>query len=561
MTPLADPISCPGLIDLLAIIAIRTWRDVPLASILAAGNVAMLLSALVLLARTIHTITSSFIITLAITLLAAASTLFAFALTPSPAAAFAMAIAAWMVILRSRGDVASITRARVALGFLALLAATVVPFVIPAAMLAVALGWRFGRVHAVLAPAVVLAPALIVQIALPEAPSTVPLTYLHSCVVPLGGLSALWEAGRSLGSVLAANPLVTALAMLGLASLKRLPRDIARSLLPLALIGFWGVMISPQQPAWTVTPFVIAFLILTANGLAEVWAAVGQTVGGRVGAAALSALLVVLEMTSTNAHRDANPTRDGHDRLSLTMMGALVGALPRGAALVQEDAITDLLTRALPSRVRAADRFHRVPQQTAAIAEALSTTRVFALPRAQRVLQFAGLEMIEAVPAVPGLAEVRQAHACASLGGEPAALDPILGKRQFGLVADDRRSRDHVVIVLSADVPLPAGPVGWPADRAADIQGRMFDLTLQGDRRDFADEIERFRLSSWSRPNTRYATRIEIWREPGAPLVLPIALGDMADASVARVLGSSPRQSLMLCPAFPYEVHPMVRRP
>jgi hypothetical protein len=357
VTPLADPISCPGLIDLLAIIAIRTWRDVPLGSMLAAGNAVLLVLALLLLARAVHRITSSLIITAAITLAAGTSAVFIVRLTPSPAAAFVTTIAAWMDILRARREGRAIARARVALGSLALMAATVVPFMIPAAILAVGLGLKFGKVHAALAPIAVLAPSFIVQLALPHGPSTTALSSLQSCVIPYGGMPALIEAGRSFGSVLAANPVVTALAMLGLVSLKRLPRDITRSLLPLALVAFWGGIVAPGQSPWTITPFAIAFWILSATGLAEVWGAVSRTAGGRAGAVALSALIVLLQVVSTNAHRDVNLVNDGHDRLSLTMMGTVVGALPRGAALVKEDAITDLLTRALPSRVRAPDRF------------------------------------------------------------------------------------------------------------------------------------------------------------------------------------------------------------
>jgi hypothetical protein len=198
-----------------------------------------------------------------------------------------------------------------------------------------------------------------------------------------------------------------------------------------------------------------------------------------------------------------------------------------------------------------------VAQQTAAITEALGSTRVFALPRSQRLLQFAGFQMIDASPAVPGLAEVRQAHACINLGGGPASLEPIIGGRQFGLVAGDNRSRDHVVIVFAGDVPVPAAPMNWPPGADPNIQGRMFDLTVAGDLTDFTDEIKRFQLSSWSRPDTRYATRIEIWRTPGSPLVLPIGLGDLAKSGTARVLGSSPGEHLQFCPAFPYEVRPL----
>jgi hypothetical protein len=181
------------------------------------------------------------------------------------------------------------------------------------------------------------------------------------------------------------------------------------------------------------------------------------------------------------------------------------------------------------------------------------------LPRSQRALQYAGFEMMDA--GVPGLAEIRQSHACTTdLGNTPADLAPIIGQRQFGFVADDERSRDHVVIVLAGDVPMSAAPVNWPTDLMHNIQGRMFDLTVAADHQDFADEIRKYELSSWSVPDTRYATRIETWRTAGAPLVLPIALGAPASSGTARRLGTAPDQRLRLCPALPYDVRPLVRR-
>ena len=89
----------------------------------------------------------------------------------------------------------------------------------------------------------------------------------------------------------------------------------------------------------------------------------------------------------------------------------------------------------------------------------------------------------------------------------------------------------------------------------------MFDLTVTTDQRDFADELRWYELSSWSVPNARYVTRIEAWRTPGAPLVLPIALGGTVDIGTARMTGTSPDQHLRLCPSFPFEVHPLVRQP
>jgi hypothetical protein len=179
------------------------------------------------------------------------------------------------------------------------------------------------------------------------------------------------------------------------------------------------------------------------------------------------------------------------------------------------------------------------------------------------VLQHLGFEMADATSAgVPGLAVIREAHACtAVLGTTALPLTAMTGRQVFSLVAGDERSRDPVVIVLAGDGPLPVTPLGWPPMALRGIHGRMFDLTMPANRRDLDEELRLYQLASWSVPNTRYVTRIEAWRTPGAPLVLPIALGGTIGAGIARMTGTSPDQHLRLCPSFPHEVHPLVRRP
>src|SRR5262245_40683871 len=99
--PLADPIACPGLFDLLTIIVSRTWRNLPVGSLIAINNTTLVVLALLLLARAIHTITRSAVLTIAVTLAAGATAEFARVLAPSPAAAFAVIIAAWTALVRT----------------------------------------------------------------------------------------------------------------------------------------------------------------------------------------------------------------------------------------------------------------------------------------------------------------------------------------------------------------------------------------------------------------------------------------------------------------------------
>ena len=188
---------------------------------------------------------------------------------------------------------------------------------------------------------------------------------------------------------------------------------------------------------------------------------------------------------------------------------------------------------------------------------------MFALPRSQRALQHLGFEMAGAeIAGVTGLAEIRRAHACtAELGTTPVLLSTMTGRHGFALVAGDEGSREPVVVILAGEVPIPVSPLGWPPNAMRGILGRMFDLTASADQRDLTEELRSYELSSWSVPNTRYVSRVEVWRTPGAPLVLPVALGSPVSAGTARMTGASPDQHLRLCPSIPYEVKPLVRRP
>ena len=544
--PLADPVACPGLFDLLTIIVSRTWRNLPLGPLIVAGNTTLVVIALLLLARAIHTITKSAALTIAITLAAGVTAEFARVLAPSPAAAFAVTIAAWSAIVRTRQSFQS-------LGLLALLGATVPALILPVIAATAWLTRSRGIGRAVLAALLVLVPCLLVQLALSTAPSS-----LLACVVPLGGVLALKGAAELSVKLLTANPVASALAVLGLFAFKHVPREMSRTLLPLIVAAFWAAASLPSETAPVASAFLIVFWVLAGAGLREVWSYAAVNTSGKVGTLALSTALVVLQVLGANARREVTTFNDGHDRLTLTGMSAIIGALPRGAALVEEDAVTSLLTHALPSRQRSSDRFHTVAAGAGAARIALQASPVFALPQGQRVLQHLGFELAPAMAAIPGVAEVKQSVACtADLGSTPAPLAVLQGRLGFALVADDEGSRDQVVIVLNGDVPQSAGPSGWPPESLRGFQGRMFDLTNAVDQHDLTEELRSYQLTSYSLSGIRYVTRIEAWRTPGSPLVLPIALGSPVINGVVRRTTSSPNQHLRLCPSIPFAVQPL----
>jgi hypothetical protein len=536
-TSLADPISCPGLFEFLAVIASRTWRDVPLGSMLTAGNAVVTFAALLLLARAVHRVASSSGIAVAVTLAAALSFVFAPALAPSAGAAFLVATAAWGVVLRTTesGQPGDFPVGAVAV--LALAAAIVTPLMVPAGLVA---GWltRKRSRHAVLAVAIVFSSCLAVQAAVPHGPSLSGSSF-SACILPDAPALSLIAASRAMFASISANPLVAALAALGIISIGRLTNQVVMSVIVLTVASLWATMVVPEQPVGAMAAFALALWLMAGRGLAEV-----QTGGSKVGAFVLAAVLVALQASSASARREAITPADGHHQLTLSMVGTVVGSVPRGAAIVTEDATIDLLTRALPSRLRSADRFRFVPADPETIAETLRTSRVFALPRSQRLLQQMAVELVDASSlGAAGLAEVRQVHECSAvLGGSPTSLPSIAGVRQLALVAGNEHS---------------CTPIGWPPAAMRGLHGRIFDRSQAADERDFTEELRTYELLPWSAPPTRYVTRIELWRTPEAPLVLPLSLGGPAGAGTARRLGSNPDQDLRLCPSFPYEIRPM----
>jgi len=141
------------------------------------------------------------------------------------------------------------------------------------------------------------------------------------------------------------------------------------------------------------------------------------------------------------------------------------------------------------------------------------------------------------------------------------SLPFVSSVQTIALSAETERSYDQIVLMLGADAPLSVTPVGWPQESMRGIHGHMFDLAVTSDQKDFARELGSYGLSSWPGPGTRYAARIEAWRTPGSPLVLPLALGTTPATAVTRSFGTPEGRRLRICPSFPFDVRPFARRP
>jgi hypothetical protein len=53
-----------------------------------------------------------------------------------------------------------------------------------------------------------------------------------------------------------------------------------------------------------------------------------------------------------------------------------------------------------------------------------------------------------------------------------------------------------------------------------------------------------------------HVLNLEMWRRPGAPLMLTMSLGATPEYAIARH-APGPAQQLLLCPAFPFERRPI----
>lgn len=362
-------------------------------------------------------------------------------------------------------------------------------------------------------------------------------------------LAAVWAVSGCVGpgaielSAIGASPLPAALALLGAWTIVTQPTTQWRWVFGIvATLGLTGATAA----------IAFAFWILCALGLQD---AMRQLSGGwvqRSGGVLLVCAVAVFSLLASGWGRVVHPAVPAAWSWSRNVFLETISPLPDGAALVREDAVTALLERALPSRVRERRALGVVDAVDDEVTAQLARTRVFAFPKAGHELEQMGFRVVPH-GTNPDLAEVLTGSPCsATLTPEWRAHPTVAVAGAFALVANDAESRGPVYVFIRSMDPLAVNADNWPSGAERGFHARTFGITsantpdarLELDLPAYGAEGERSLLEG------PWVARIEMWRVPGAPLVLPVTMGAVPTHIVARLAGSDATQKIRLCPVF-----------
>jgi hypothetical protein len=187
-----------------------------------------------------------------------------------------------------------------------------------------------------------------------------------------------------------------------------------------------------------------------------------------------------------------------------------------------------------------------------------SAARVFALPDGQADLQWLGLQLSEArLPGVSGIATVDAGWRCDAVTTHWADAPSIAAARSpvVTIASPSLRAGHGIVVYAAVTGPRHPSLVG-DQPRRAGFQEDVYDASNDSDRRtleaiDREDHVPP-RFAESFRP---FVARLDLWRAPGLPAVLPIRFSDVPTTVVAR--SASATDADWICPAFPYDVHPV----
>jgi hypothetical protein len=579
---LASPPSCPGLLERLAIAGARIGHAAPLGFWLVRSNRIILVVALAIFACLGFAATGAWAIAAATSLAFAAQP--AFAITMSAFDPLAVGVAGLTLLaLLAREPEGESRQGSIGGAWLCLLlTAAIVPrTALPMAVIA---GWQAAvassdsatRLRWLIAGAASIALFGIVAILILSMPSLPPPaiaadpSVAASCLLPrLGSQGTLQNMAEGISRALSAlvgsaGPFACSLAALGAFSLRAGltgRRALSKHGPMLAYVATSAVMTDRAR-----APLLVAFWLLTAFGLVEAVRACRRSAGGRLAAAALVILLPLLQI----AGRSRGPAAGveaaalGHDRMSVDGMRRALQVMPDRTAIVSEDAVTDLLLRALDGTWQRSGKALRMvsrPQEDIAAAvhdesKHDGSLHVFAWPWAQRDLAYLGFRLVDAaLPGISGVSDVQPGGACHAVVPAWEAIPDISRSPLLVLVAASARDEGAIAIYAGSDRPFNPKPIDWPAWTARGFIVSSYAPQGEDRARLDHDAVEDGLVRDHPVLNKPHVVRLELWKMPGAPALSAVELG--ADASTIAVAHATPAITLQLCPGFPHDVRPI----
>lgn len=555
---LVPPVSCAGALEMIGAAAMRTWPDALFAPALYVMHVAAAITAVAVLAFTIRKQTGSPQAAAGVGVMCAAAWMWTPPLAISDALPFAVAALVWSGLLRSdrSSDVSAWT-----LAGLVSIAAMVPPLSLAVvAAVAVACWPRAPREARALIRAgmwiiAVIALPLLAVSATPSLPGLQGARSALSCIAPVTAapMPSLW----SLTALCGISVIAIALAALGLVARGTdLTRRQLSVIAPLWLLSAALLWISPSLRTASVAAMGLWMCI--GWGLAEVVAQASRARWSRLAAAVATLSIVALTIAPRLPGAQPGPARPhplGHDALTPIAARTAIARLPPNAAIVGEDAMTDLILRAWAGRIsRSGLNVRQVAPTVDAVLDARASTRVFAWPIAQTALQQQGLRLDTAeASARSGLAEITGGGRCVTATSSWQPATSLIGAPAFTLVAPDGASRGPVVMWLDGGADIDATRREWPASALRGFQRVVFQFP--GDRQNAVDRrsLDGAPAVSAAAPST---TRVELWRTPEAPLSLSVALSAPPAAAFIR-LSPDATSAVKICPSFSAAILPI----